>query len=92
MINGTAFGGNPAAAYRIYENALSAGAGSLLAIRESSRLASEQIADSNAAGRSGPGRVLRMMGNLWTAGADTIGARLSGRVYLGRSRPRWPAR
>ena len=30
MINGTAFGGNPAAAYRIYENTLSAGAGSLL--------------------------------------------------------------
>ena len=83
MINGTAFGGNPAAAYRIYENTLSAGAGSPLAIRESSRLASEQIAESNAAGRSGPGRILRMMGNLWTAGADTIGARLSGRVHFG---------
>jgi len=83
MVNGTAFGGNPAASYRIYENTLSAGAGSLLAIRESSRLASEQIAESNAAGRSGPGRILRMMGNLWTAGADTIGARLSGRVHFG---------
>ena len=83
MINGTAFGGNPAAAYRIYENTLSTGAGSPLAIRESSRLASEQIAESNAAGRSGPGRILRMMGNLWTAGADTIGARLSGRVHFG---------
>ena len=83
MVNGTAFGGNPAAAYRIYENTLSSGAGSLLAIRESSRLASEQIAESNAEGRSGPGRLLRMMGNLWTAGADTIGARLSGRVHFG---------
>ena len=83
MINGTAFGGNPAAAYRISENTLSAGAGSLLAIRESSRLASEQIADSNVEGRSGPGRLLRMMGNLWTAGADTIGARLSGQVHFG---------
>ena len=62
---------------------LSTGAGSLLAIHESSRLASEQIAESNAAGRSGPGRILRVMGNLWTAGADTIGARLSGRVHFG---------
>ncbi len=83
MVNGTAFGGNPAAAYRIYENTLSAGAGSFLAVRESSRLASEQIAESNAEGRSGPGRILRMMGNLWMAGADTIGARLSGRVHFG---------
>jgi type IV secretion system protein TrbL len=83
MINGTAMSGNPANPYRISQNIASGGAGSLNALHQSSRLASQQIADAEAEGRSGPGRFLRMMGNLLGAGADTVGARLGGRIHFG---------
>ena len=50
----------------------------------SSKLASEQMQDAQASGSwFKPGRGLRMAGNVALAAADTLGARLSGRMHYG---------
>jgi len=50
----------------------------------SSKLASEQMQDAQASGSwFKPGRGLRMAGNVALAAADTLGARLSGRMHHG---------
>ncbi len=50
----------------------------------SSKLASEQMQDAQASGSwFKPGWGLRMAGNVALAAADTLGARLSGRMHYG---------
>jgi type IV secretion system protein TrbL len=57
--------------------------GSSMAVRSANRLASEQLSDAELRGSGGPGRILRVGGNLIQAGFDTLGARLSGRAHFG---------
>ncbi|MBI4723826.1 MAG: P-type conjugative transfer protein TrbL [Rhodomicrobium sp.] len=89
LINGTSIGGGGAligaaagAAGAAWGTAKGAGGAGMAAYR-SSKLASEQMQDAKASGGGGPGRALRMAGNLIQAGLDTIGGRLSGRVKFG---------
>jgi type IV secretion system protein TrbL len=83
MINGTAMGGNPAATWRIYQNLGSAGGGSLYAVYQANKLASEQIADAQAEGRPAPNRGFRILGNLLSFPVETLGGRLGGRIRFG---------
>jgi type IV secretion system protein TrbL len=85
MINGTAMGGNPAGVWRTYQNIGSATGGSLYAVYESGKLASEQIAEAQAAGR--PASWVRapalMAKNFVATSFETLGGRLGGRIRFG---------
>jgi type IV secretion system protein TrbL len=89
LINGTSFGGQGALVSST-ANVTSAGWGTVkgtvgtgMVASRSWALASEQMQDARATGSWGPGRTVRMAGNVVMAAADTLALRLSGRYHFG---------